>query len=273
MALGAAQTRKFKIGTAEVRIGPLTLANKLVQANSIGLLDNVTVEVSQNSVDLLGGFPKTIVDTAIVSQEITVTANMREYSRRNVEVLLGGAVSTPGAADTASTASTDTTAGATSLPLQTGEGANHTAGDLVVIYTDGEAESVSICRIDSISVDTLTLDAGTPTLVDYAGTTATVHVFNSKQVAIGDIDQTNYFALQVVEVERATGRPVGFTFWKAAMAAGVTVGSNADDFAATDFVCKVTQPTASEYAAGGDLNHLANIIPAHPTGIYSGGAD
>lgn len=273
MALGTPQTNKFKIGTAEVRIGPLSSANKLKQSHSIGLLDNVTVEVTQNSVDLEGGFPKTIVDTALVSQSITVTANMREYSRRNLKVLLGGAVETSAPTDTPSTVSTSVAVDATSVPLQTGEGANHTAGEMVVIYPAGRPEDVTIALIASIAVDTLTLDAGTPTLHAYDGTAETIHVFNAQQLAIGDISQTNYFAMQVVEVERATGNPTGFVFWKAALASGVTVGSNADDFAATDFVAKVLKPAASDYGVGGDLNHLANVIPSHPTGMYVGGKD
>jgi hypothetical protein len=273
MPLGAAKTKKYKIGTAEMRIGPLASANKLIQAHSLGVLDNVTVEVTQNSVNLEGGFPKTIFDTAIVSQNVVVTGNMREYSRRNLSVLLGGSVSASEPTDAVGTASTDTTAGATSVPLGTGDGANFTEGDIVVVYPEGKPHLVSVCLIDAIATDTLTLDAGTPTLVDYAGTTDTIHVFNAQQVAIGDISQTNYFSLSVIESERATGRPIGFAFWKATLASGVTLGSNSDDFAATDFVANVIQPAASEYAAGQPLNHLANVIPTHPTGMYYAGAD
>ena len=90
--LGSPRTTKFSIGTAELRIGPLLEAMKLKQENSIGLIDNATVEVSQESVDLTGGFPKVLVDTAVVSQESSITATLREYSRRNLQVMLGEGV-------------------------------------------------------------------------------------------------------------------------------------------------------------------------------------
>jgi len=59
--LGSAITPKFDIGTAEMRLGPLTKANLLQQSDSIGLIDDATYTVNQTSVDLLGGFPKTVV--------------------------------------------------------------------------------------------------------------------------------------------------------------------------------------------------------------------
>jgi hypothetical protein len=34
MALGTPKTQKYKIGTAEVRVGPLSLAGKLTQSHS-----------------------------------------------------------------------------------------------------------------------------------------------------------------------------------------------------------------------------------------------
>jgi len=273
MALGAAQTTKFKIGTSEIRIGAMTSANKLKQADSIGLLDNVTVEVNQSSVDLKGGFPKVVLDSAIVEQDITITGNMREYSRRNMNALLGGDVGVAAPTDFVGTCSTDSTAAAVSIPLQAGEGTNYATGDLVVMYPEGRNEEVTMARVASVATDTLTLDAGTPTLFNYNGTTETIHVFLAHAVPLGEIDQNFYFAIQVVEGERSTGRPTMFNFWKATIAAGVNVQSNADDFAATDFAVKVIQPTATDYASGQPLNHLANIIPTNPTGLYFAGGD
>ena len=87
--LGAPVTSKFPIGTAELRVGPLTKAGRLTQANSVGLVDQATVEVTQNSVDLKGGFPQLLIDTAIIDQEATISATLRESSRRNIKIMLG----------------------------------------------------------------------------------------------------------------------------------------------------------------------------------------
>ncbi|MCK5431167.1 MAG: hypothetical protein KAJ03_00410, partial [Gammaproteobacteria bacterium] len=101
--LGSPSTQKYSIGTAEVRLGPQTSAMLLNQAShSIGVLDSVTVEVAQESVDLLGGFPQTILDTAIINQTASVTATFREYSRRNIRTVLGESLEGTAPTDNAS---------------------------------------------------------------------------------------------------------------------------------------------------------------------------
>lgn len=270
--LGSPQTNKFSIGTAELRIGPLASANKLVQSNSVGLIDDATVEVTQNSVDLLGGFPQTVVDTAIVSQEVGITATLREYSRRNMNVLMGEAVAAY-AADVSSLVVADAAAAAVAVTVTTAEGSLFATGDIVTIYNDTKAEEVTVARVESVATDTITLDAGTPLLHDYNGTTDTVYIFKAAPTAMGGLENTNYFAAQLVQSERATARPVTFNFWKAAVAAGMTFGTNATDFASTELSIKALQPAAAEYGTGGDLEHLANIIPDYPVGMYAAGND
>jgi hypothetical protein len=272
MPLGSPQTNKYKIGTAEVRIGPLADANKLTQAHSVGLLDNVTVDVTQNSVDLLGGFPKFLADTAVISQEASLTATLREYSRRNMQVLLGEGVATA-PTDVASLVVDSVADAATAVDVSVGDGTLFAAGDIVVIYQGGVPEGVSVVKVASVATDTLTLETDTPVLQAYDGTQDTIHIYLARQVAVGAITQTNYFACMVIESERATGRPIMWNFWKAAISSGLSAGSNADDFASTELSLKMLQPAATEYGAGADLEHLAGIIPAHPTGMYIGGGD
>lgn len=271
--LGSPQTNKFAIGTAEVRVGPLTLANKLTQSHSVGLVDEATLEVSQESVDLEGGFPQVIVDTAIVRQSASLTATLREYSRRNMQVLTGGAASTTLETDVRSLVVTNAASGATSFDVTASEGANFTAGDLVVIYPEGDPAAVSICLVDGITTDTLTLNANTPTLHDYDGTTLTINVFVAKPVSIGGVSSTNYMAVQFIQTDREHGQPVVGNFWKAAVGAGMTLGTNATDFSSTELNLKLLQPAAAEYGTGGDLEHLAAIIPSHPTGFLAAGGD
>jgi hypothetical protein len=271
--LGSPRTTKFSIGTAELRIGPLTAANALKQEHSVGLIDNVTVEVSQESVDLLGGFPKVLVDTAIVSQESSVTATLREYSRRNLNVMLGEGVvalaSEP--LDVSTTIDSSVNAGTAAVPVAATDG--FTIGSIVVIYgaaDTGKAE-VSVCKIASVQVDTsLTMEAETPTLHDY--TTGDI-VYLANEVAVGNVVETNYFSVQLLQVERNTSRPIGFNFWKGAIGGGMTFATNAEDFASTELNIKLLQPAATEYDVGGPLDHLAAIIPANPTGMYFGGGD
>ena len=98
-------------------------------------------------------------------------------------------------------------------------------------------------------------------------------MYVGQQVGIGAVQTTNYFAAQVLQVERKTGRPVGFNFWKCTIASGMTMASSAEDFASNDLSIKMLDPATSEYGVGGDLVHLADIIPTHPQGLMFYGAD
>jgi hypothetical protein len=270
MSLGSPITNKFSIGTAELRIGPLASANKLLDSHSVGLIDQATVNITQESVDLEGGFPKKLVDTAIVRQTAELTATLREYSRANLSIQLGRGIAAA-AVDYATTVDDVTlSAGAVVINVPTGEGVNFTAGDLVTTYPVGSPEKVSVMLVASVATDAVTFDAGTPTLHDYVQGDP---MFLSHQLPIGDIDQTNYFAVMLVTKENSSGRPVVWSFWKGAIASGLEVGNNAEDFASNEITLKLLEPSAAEIGGGGDLNHLAAIIPSHPIGLYAAGGD
>lgn len=263
MSLGAPVTNKFQIGTAELRVGPMTSAMKLLQTHSVGLVDSVSVTIGQESVDLEGGFPKQLMDSAVVRQTAEVSAVLREYSRRNLKVAIGDGITTA-VADVSTTVATAATAAATSLTLTSA--ASMAAGDLVVAYSAGAPENVQILRVASISVATLTLDTDTALLFDMA---VGDPVFVAKQVAIGAVSQTNYMAAMVVQKENSTGRPIVWNFWKASISGNLEYATNADDFASTTLGLKCLQPSAAEYGVGANLAHLADVIPTHPIGFLA----
>ena len=271
--LGSPQTTKFSIGTAELRIGRLEDAMRLEQVHSVGLIDNATVEVTQESVDLEGGFPKVLVDTAVVSQTANITATLREYSRRNIQVMLGEGVVASGSepADVSTLVDGAASAAATTVPVADETG--FSSGDIAIIYgaTDATLAEVQVVRVQSTAAGSLELDADTPLIFDVAVNDV---VYLANEVAIGAISQTNYFSCQLLQLERATGRPIGFDFWKGSIGAGMTFSTNAEDFASTELNVKLLQPAAVEYATVSDpLYHLRDIIPSNPTGIFFGGGD
>ena len=271
--LGSPKTTKFSIGTAEVRIGPLSLANKLTQAHSIGVLDNVTIEVTQETAKLMGGFPKVTIDQAVISQESSITATLREYSQRNVKVMMGEAASSTFVADIKSLVKTTELAGSVAFDVTATEGSLFSAGQMVVVYPEGQPEKISVVRIASILIDAITLDAGTPLLFDVDGTADIIHVFGAAEVAVGAIQETNYFAVQMLQLQRGNARPIGFNFWKCSIGSGMTLATSAEDFASTDMVIATLEPAEAEYGAGQNLAHLNNVIPANPVGMYFGGGD
>lgn len=275
MALGTpVSTNKFQIGNAEVRIGPQTKANKLTQANSVGLLESCTVRFDQQSVELKAGIPKTLIDSKIIETTITVEARAYEYSRRNIMVMTNGGVldiaNEPAEAmgDIKAAANTSATTFQTSIPH-----GSLAVGDLLVVYSPGSPEKVSVVRVDNKAAGTTGNESGstvtivpakTPLLFDI---TTSDKVYRANQLALGANNATNYFTLDVFGLENASGKPIGFKFWKAAVSGGLEYSFSNDNYAVTPLTFKILLPAASEYAALAPLAHMSDIIPLHPLGM------
>src|SRR3990167_7647345 len=261
MAVGSPKTDKFAIGTSEIRVGALASAAKLTGANSMGLVDSTTVSVTQESVDLEGGLPKRTVATAIVRQATEVSAVLREYSRRNINLMLGnGVVADPAAFATTLTA--QAAAAATTLAMTSVTGI--VAGDLLIGYNEGRPEDVQILKIASIAALNVTLEATTPVLITL---NSGAPILLASPVAIGAVTKTSYFSTMVVGQEFSTGAPTVWNFWKCAISTGMEYANNSDDFASTTLTIKALEPSAADIAVGGPLEDQAAEIALYPVGL------
>lgn len=269
--LGSARTKAWNIGTAELRVTPLSSSGKALQAHSVGLVDGVTFESAQESARLEGSFPRKLIDTAIISQTASVRGTLREYSRRNLNVLLGLGVPSGSQTDVATTMSGSATiAGATSFDVTSAAGIS--AGDTLVVFPRGKPELLSVVIVASIATNTLTLNAKTPLLVAYDPANP-VDVFNAHPIPLGAVAETKYFGVQVVQRNPVSGRPRIIDLWKGAISSGMTLETGNQDYGSTELAIEAMEPSADDYAVGGPLEHLSDIIPVHPTGRMAWGAD
>lgn len=269
--LGSARTRQWNLGVAELRITPLAASGKALQSHSVGLIDVATVEVAQESVRLEGGFPRKLVDTAIAAQTANVKATLREYSRRNLQTLLGQGVSASTPVDVATTLAAPAIAGAVSLSLTLGTGV--AIGDTLVVFPRGKPELLSIVVVSAIAANTATLNSDTPTLVAYDPANGPIDVFNAHPIALGAVAETKYFGIQLIQRNPVSGRPRVFDFWKGSISSGLTFETSSQDYGSTELAIEILEPAADEYAPGGSLVHLGSIIPNFPAGRMSFGAD
>ena len=113
-------------------------------------------------------------------------------------------------------------------------------------------------------------DSSTP-LVSLSGTTtvfaagSTVKMYKAATVPGGAITGVpNYFAAQLIRQDRGTSRPVGFNFWKCAISSGLSLSASITEFASLELQLKALEPAATEYASGGVMQHLSNIVTANP---------
>lgn len=274
--LGSAQTNEFSIGTAEVRIGPLSEAGRMAQSRSIGLVDNATISFAQTSVDLKGGFPQTIQDTAVTEQTGTVKVTAREFSRRNLDIMLGNGASSAAVTDVATTLSTaaDVAASATSITVASATGL--VVDDVIVIYPEGSPQDVTVTQISAISSNVLTLKTGMGTVVAYpasTNTTVSYKVFKASAIAAGNVTKTNYFSVMLLQQKNSSGRPSVWTVWKAANTGSMEQSTSSTDYASLTMDVKILQPTLTDVAVGGALVNMASLIALYPSAARFAGAD
>lgn len=267
-ALGSAKTNRFMIGTAELRVGAMSAAAKLTQAHSVGLIDNASVNYSRETAQLVGGFPQKVVDETPKAENTTITATMREYSRRNLGIMLGQGTLTD-AADVITTASGVMTGAAAAPVLPTATTTGFMAGDTCVAYVVGQPELVAVVVIGTVTASTSialgAMDSDLFTAINAAVTAGrTLKLFKAALISVGNLSQTEYMAVSLVQKDLKTGRPIVFNFWKCSVQGGLDYGTNADDYASTELTLNVLEPAASEYGAGQPLEHLAAIIPTCP---------
>ena len=263
-SLGAAKTGKFAIGTAELRVGPLSLAGKLNRKHGIGLIDSATLSVEQTSVDLKGGFPQVIMDTQVTDQSAQITATLREFSRRNLGILLGQGLvyddSDDPINDAKTTLSSALSASATSISLTAATG--FSAGDWVSIFNPNDAAESIVTRLGSTTGSIAT--GLEPSIAMPSGSI----VSRLAPIAVGNVSQVQYFSAQLITIDRQAGRPKISNFWKLAIGSGMSLANNATDFASTEMVLKVLQPSLADYEQiGSPLHHLSGIIGSYPMGM------
>lgn len=261
MALGSPMTDKFPIGTAEIRIAPLNRALGHLPADSIGVLDDVTIAITNTSVNRMAGFPQKPVATAITEQTVTITGTVGEYSRRNLQILGGEAPEAP-VTDAASTVATAASAGATTLELAPGDGSLFAPNQVICVYTDNRPELLTVAVIDSISTDTLTLKTSTPLL--HAAVVGATKVFAAHPIGKA-VTKTNFFSVQVIQSQFSDGRPLPWNFWKASITSGLDMALNPTDFSSTTMEITALEPVAKDFQTGGPLAHVADQIIEYPT--------
>lgn len=258
--LGTPITNEFPIGTAELRIGPMTSAGKLGQANSIGLVDKTNVKVSQETKELEGLFPKVLIASAVTKQLATVMATFREMSRKNLSVLLGAGI-VAAATPVSTTIAADVALNATGATLASGTG--FAVGDICVIYQTGKPETVSIVKIATLVTNAVTWAASSLS-VALTAADGVINFYKANEVPLGDVTKVNYFSASAIW-SSTSGAPNFFHFWKVSVGGSMDFNTSGDDFASSDMELKVLQPGAADLA--GNLAGIATIQATNPMGL------
>lgn len=228
---GNAKTDNFMLGTAELMIGPQADLYDLNPAtHSIGLVKNFSCDVSKETTDLTQGIQNDIVFSVTTSAPIRMSAEMYEYTDRNMAhaLSLDGATLQEFVGDSyTTTAASAENGGSTDLTVDDPASPDALAdGDSVMIKTP-EGNVILGTAAGAVATNTLTIKeaiANAATAIPAGSTVAKVNVHD-----LGDTNLPEYFAVKAVG-QLANGATVTLLFPKVKVVSGLSTVFSTQDF-------------------------------------------
>lgn len=229
---GEALTDSFMLGTATIMLGTQANLMNLTTADSIGLAKNVTPKSTPSFTDLTQGVKNTLVYSVMTGNDVTVDAEMYEYTSQNLAYALGldgsgiEPLSDASTVATAIAAPTSPALTVATLTLATGGGAHFEPDDYIFIEP-GQQDQVIVRQVLSIATDTLTLSSGMPIGIPAGSKVRKVNV-----VPVGSLEDQPYLACKIVGV-LANGDPIAMLLPKVRITSGISLAFKTDKF---DFI-------------------------------------
>lgn len=243
---GEAKTSAFMLGTATVMLGAMADLMTLNDTHSVGLVKNATFKSTPGFTDLTQGVKNQLVYSVMTSNDVGVTAEMYEYTSKNLSYSAGLDGSKIVAAPAGTTVKTavaapvdPATEGPTAVVLDADGGI--VAGDYVFITPAG-TQNVLIRKAANFdgATKTITLDKGLPVALPIASTVRKVNV-----IALGSTDDQPYLAAKIVGT-LANGDTVALLLPKVRVSSGLSMGFKTDNFDNMPLELKVFDQVATD---------------------------
>jgi hypothetical protein len=230
MTQGAAKTTDFMLGSATIMLGPQDALFNLTDANSVGLVKNVTTKTTPGFVELTQGIRNSLVYSVMNSNAVGITAEMYEYTPSN----LAYSLSLDGAQFVRQTAgSTLATAYAAPVaPAEVGDDelllaavVGLTVDSFVLVHT-GKDDNVMIRKIISVDAGakSIQMDSGLPMALGIGAKVEKVNV-----IAVGSQDNAPFLSCKIVGT-LANGDTVPMLFPKVRVKSGLSMAFKTDNF-------------------------------------------
>lgn len=227
--LGTANSEKFLLATAELRIGDVGALQTLNSDDSVGLVKNVTITGEMEATDLGQGIRNRPVYSIITSASLNVATEVYEYTAKNLAYGLGLT-----AGDVSENVSTTTTAAVTgndtvvALPVDDETGI--AAGDYVLVET---SKGVIQNLVASVAAGEVTVTTPFATGVTIASGAAVV---KTNDLDLGDPADIFYSAAIVGKL--VDGSDVMFVFPKVKIVRGFNFQFGTSDYGNMPFEMK-----------------------------------
>lgn len=263
---GEALTSKFMLGTATLMIGAQADGLNLGVAQSLGLVKNVALTTTPGFTELTQGVKNNLVASVQTSNDMTVDAEMYEYTAKNMTYAVsldGSQVTTPAGSTTVATAMT-TSGGPpalTSTTMSLTSATGFTVGKFVMIHVNA-ADQIFIRKITAVSTNDVTLNAGLPVSVPQG---AKVEVVN--MVPLGSTKDNPYLSAKIVG-QLADLSWVTILLPKVRVTSGISMGFRTENFDNIPLQLKVYDLTTTDANYSYFQEADGSVAKAH---IYPGG--
>lgn len=87
---GEAKTRQFNLSTGTLMLGPQGEGEDLTpELHSVGLVKDITLNITKTRIELTQGITNEVVDSQVTGNEVNFTANLYEYTSKNLAYAAG----------------------------------------------------------------------------------------------------------------------------------------------------------------------------------------
>jgi hypothetical protein len=226
---GEAKTSQFLLSAGTLMIGPYANLYSLnPAAHSIGLVKNVQVNSEQGLVELTQGVLNQIVYSVPNSVNVRVSAEVYEYTARNLAYAAG---------IDASGDSYNTDANSYTLDANIAANAN-LANINVTPFSNGDWVAIQNANDDVVHVTRVTVNSGNLDLerpVPVAFDAATARVFRVKELPVGLPPSSPSLAAKIVGILPENNEPVTILFPKIRITKGLALSFQTENFSNMPF--------------------------------------
>lgn len=236
---GEARTSEFLLSTATLMVGPCDKVMELTPADhGLGLIKNVQVGTDMSMTELTQGLQNTVVASVTTSVQSRVSAEVYEYSAKNLAY--GAGLDASGASafapiTTSYALASAISSGGTTVALATGQGADFNVGDFVVLQDTLVPDRLHVGKVLSKSIDTLTLATAYAMPAGTAFAVATTVVYRVQAIKVGALDSNPYFGAKLVGILPNSSEPITVIFPKIRITKGINLAFQSDNWSNMPF--------------------------------------
>lgn len=278
--MASPQKNAFMLSEATLMIAPFggTPVFDLVPAShSVGMAQEVSVNVDSGSIDLLNGIAQAVVETRKTNVSAMISASVREFTAQNLmyaQGLGGTATQIKRGALSAAAAAAAVSLSVNSDPVPGDSNSGITAvgdvpsGSSLVVQDKANPDRVFVTRTTGAATGTGPYSlpiAGNYALPAGVGFAAGDYVWIVNEVGVADISEDSMVAIKISGVLANFNRPVVAVFPKVRVTKGFALSFTETEFGAMPWEMRPLLLTASE-ATG----RLADIGTKRPGIVYAG---